>query len=310
MTRPYTEIATLMRNLLIYKYIDVTARAGSVRKAAEILAITPSSLNRRIQALEQELATPLFERHPKGVRLNPAGEQAVHAFRLHLADIVALKARIEDLKGARRGTVSIACSQSLLPIFLPEQIQQYRSQFPGVEFRVHMADGEAAENALITYEADLAIVFSPLTMENFETITTTQQPVFAVMSAAHKLTAKKRLRLSDCVEYPLALPRSPYAVRNLLDLEAKRFNNTLRPVVETESYIFLRNYVAGSDAIGFEIEIGLPQTLQEGIAVRPLDLRVSNGGLLHLAQLRGRTLPVGAAKFAEQVANSFEGFQI
>ncbi|MEO9652302.1 MAG: LysR substrate-binding domain-containing protein [Roseobacter sp.] len=297
-----------MRNLLIYKYIVATARAGSVRQAAEILAITPSSLNRRIQSLEQELGTPLFERHAKGVRLNPAGEQAVHAFRRHLADIEALKARIEDLKGARRGTVSIVCSQSLLPGFLPSQIQSYRSQFPGVEFRVHMADGEAAERALITYEADLAIVFSPLATENFETIATTRQPVLAIMSAAHKLAEKPRLRLSDCLNYPLALPKSPYAVRNLLDLEAKRLSTSLRPVVETESYIFLRNYVASSDAIGFEIEVGLPQGILDGTVVRPIDLRVSDGGLLHLAQLRGRALPVGAAKFAEQVATKFDSF--
>lgn len=294
-----------MRNLLIYKYIDVTARAGSVRKAAEILAITPSSLNRRIHSLELELDTPLFERHAKGVRLNPAGEQAVHAFRRHLADIEEMKSRIEDLKGARRGTVSIVCSQSLLPIFLPTQIQAYRTLFPGVEFRVHMADGEAAEHALITYDADLAVVFSPLALESFETIATTRQPVFAIMSASHKLTAKKRLRLSDCMQYPMALPKSPYAVRILLDLEAKRLGTTLRPVVETESYIFLQNYVASSDAIGFEIEVGLPQDVRDGTAVRPIDLRVSDGGLLHLAQLRGRSLPVGAAKFAEQIATTF-----
>lgn len=298
-----------MRNLLIYRYIDAAARTGSVRKAAEILAITPSSLNRRIQSFEQELGTPLFERHAKGVRLNPAGEQAVHAFRRHLAEIEALKARIEDLKGARHGTVSIVCSQSLLPTFLPTQIQRYRSKFPGVEFRVHMADGEQAERALMTYDADLAIVYSPLVMESFETIATTRQPIFALMSASHKLTAKSRLRLSDCLDYPLALPKSPYAVRNLLDMEARRISTVLRPVVETESYIFLRNYVASSDAIGFEIEVGLPHGIEDGTAVRPIDLRVSDGGLLHLAQLRGRSLPVGAAKFAEQVATSFESFR-
>lgn len=297
-----------MRNLLIYKYIDATARAGSVRKAAEILAITPSSLNRRIQSLESELNTPLFERHAKGVRLNPAGEQVVHAFRKHLADIDAMKARIEDLKGARWGTVSIVCSQSLLPSFLPKQIQTYRVQFPGVEFKIRMADGEAAESALMTYDADLAIVFSPLALESFETISTTRQRIFAIMSEDHKLANRKQIKLADCIDHPLALPSGPYALRLLLDMEAKRLNTTLRPAVETESYIFLRNYIAGSDAIGFEIEMGLPIASEKGIAARPLDLRSSGGGLLHLAQLRGRALPVGAAKFAQQISNSFESF--
>ena len=103
-----------MRNLLIYQYISEVAKSGSVRKAAEKLAITPSSLNRRIQSFEYEIGAAIFERNARGVRLNPAGELAVHAFRKHLADIEELKTRIEDLKGARRGVVSITASQALL----------------------------------------------------------------------------------------------------------------------------------------------------------------------------------------------------
>jgi len=295
-----------MRNLMIYHYIDTTARAGSVRRAAEILSITPSSLNRRIQSLEEELSTPLFERHARGVRLNPAGEQAVHLFRKHIAEVEELKARIEDLKGARQGTVSIVCSQALLPVFLPQQIQTYREMFPGVEFKVNVADGEAAERALVTFEADLAMVFSPVSMDSFETIVTTRQPVLAVMAEDHELASRKRVRLSDCIAYPLALPERPYGVRSLLDVEASTQGISLRPVVETESYIFLRNFIKSSDAIGFEIEMGLTKQVDDGVVARPIDFKHSGGELLHLAQLRGRTLPVCAAKFAEQVSTLFE----
>ena len=49
-----------MRHLLIYRFIDEVAKAGSIRKAAETLAITPSALNRRILALEEELGVPLY----------------------------------------------------------------------------------------------------------------------------------------------------------------------------------------------------------------------------------------------------------
>ena len=76
-----------MRNLLIYQYISEVARSGSVRKAAEKLAITPSSLNRRIQSFEYEIGAAIFERNARGVRLNPAGELAVHTLRKHLADM-------------------------------------------------------------------------------------------------------------------------------------------------------------------------------------------------------------------------------
>ena len=44
-----------MKNLQINRYVDAIARTGSIRKASEQLSITPSALNRRILALEEEL---------------------------------------------------------------------------------------------------------------------------------------------------------------------------------------------------------------------------------------------------------------
>src|ERR1700716_1981465 len=64
--------------LRIFHYIDEIARAGSVRKAAESLFITPSALDRRLQDLEQELDAELFERHARGMRLTAAGELFLH----------------------------------------------------------------------------------------------------------------------------------------------------------------------------------------------------------------------------------------
>ena len=51
-----------MQNLRIYKYVDKIAKTGSIRQAAEQLYITPSALNRRLLALEQELGVKVFER--------------------------------------------------------------------------------------------------------------------------------------------------------------------------------------------------------------------------------------------------------
>ena len=44
-----------MRHMLVFRYLDMVARIGSIRRAAEELAITPSALNRRILAIEEEL---------------------------------------------------------------------------------------------------------------------------------------------------------------------------------------------------------------------------------------------------------------
>ena len=70
-----------MNHLRFLKYFDETARAGSIRQAAERLHVAPSAVNRRIKDLEAELGVPLFERLPRGMRLTAAGELFVQYVR-------------------------------------------------------------------------------------------------------------------------------------------------------------------------------------------------------------------------------------
>ncbi len=156
-----------MRHLRLLRYVDEVARAGSIRKAAERLNLTASALNRRVQDIEEDLGTRIFERLPRGVRLNAAGELLIRHIRGQLADMSRVKSQIEDLSGFRRGTVSIACSQALAYDLLPSAIAAYRSEFPLVEFQVKVRDHGDALRALADFEVDLALVFRPSLMTPF-----------------------------------------------------------------------------------------------------------------------------------------------
>ena len=111
-----------MRHLLTFRYIEAVMRAGSIRSAADMLNITASALNRRIQRFEDEFGYEIFERLPRGVRLNPAGELLMQHYREQRSDLSRVMSQVADLSGERRGHISIACSQATVPYFLPEQI--------------------------------------------------------------------------------------------------------------------------------------------------------------------------------------------
>lgn len=297
-----------MRHLSIYRYVDLVARTGSIRKASESLNITPSALNRRIQAFEAELGYAIFERLPRGVRLNAAGELIIGHVRNQLADIDRVRSRIADLEGIRRGHVTIACSQALLPHFLPAEIARYRAAHPAVTFAVLPRDRSAAERELMDYNCELALVFEPVMMAELRSLAIVRQPVHAVMASDHPLAARETVRLRECLEYPLCLPTPPYGVRQLLRQAMARRGAPLRPAVESDSFEFLTNAVRGGGGlVTFQIPIGLPPEGAPGPLVhRPLDRRDVPSGVLMLAQLRSRVLPVAAARFADQIVTVFQ----
>ena len=293
-----------MKHLITLFYIDAVARVGSIRKAAETLSITSTALNRRILAFEEELGVAIFERLPRGVRLSTAGEILIHHIRSQLSDLERVRSQIADLSGMRRGHVSIACSQALLPYFLPEQISLYRGEHPAVTFSVHLRDRAAAEQALADHTADLALVFEPVRMSEFETLLTVRQPVHAVMSPAHPLAEKPSVRLRQCLGFPVALPTAPYGVRHLLEAAVRRTSLSLVPAVESDSFEFLRHHALAEGIVTFQIPIGLPAGADSRAVSRPVDARDVPPGLLYLGQLRSRALPVAAARFAQQMQNA------
>lgn len=295
-----------MKHLQTFRLIEAVARAGSMRRAAEDMNITASALTRRINAFEQEFGTELFERLPGGVRLNPAGELLLHHHRLMMSDLLRVQGQVADLAGERRGHVSIACSQALLPYFLPEQIATYRASHPGVTFSVNVRDRAQAEQELASYSSDLALVFEPVYLVDFEVIHVVPQTVQVIMRADHALAPRTELRLRDCLDVPHVAPTTKYGVRHLLDFAARRGARRVDPVLETESFELIRHYVLHENVIGFQIPIGLRETGDGLLVYRSISEKDMPAGNLILGQMRGRTLPVASARFAMQLSNALK----
>ena len=291
-----------MKHLRIFDLIREVARAGSIRRAADDLNITSSALNRQIQGFEAEFGSPIFERLPRGVRLNPAGEILMQHIKMQLVDLDRVRSQVADLSGERRGHVSIACSQALNPVFLPREVARYRARHPGVTFSIRVRDRTQAERDLNTFAADLAIVFEPVYLVDFEVIKAVEQQVCAVMAADHPLAQKPVVRLRDCLLHRHVIPSAAYGVRHLLEQATRARSLKLAPVIEADSFELMREYVLEEKVISFQIPIGVGPRPDNSLVVRPVDTRDIPPGLLFVGQLRGRTLPVATAKFAQQLA--------
>lgn len=293
-----------MRYQLAMRYLDAVARVGSIRKAAEELAITASALNRRILALEEDLGVPIFDRISTGVRLNAAGELYVHHVRSQIADMERVKSQIHDLQGVRRGHVSIAASQALMPLVLPKQINKYRAEHPKITFNIRVCNRYSAITELQSFNADIAVVFEPDTTPDFETVLKVPQQLYAQFSKGHPLSEHKEIRFRDCLQWPLALPTKNNGIRHLFDRAAATQSAQPDVAIESDNTYLLQRIMETSDLVSFSFTMGLPGTEHDTTLVhRPINTIDVKPGMLYIGRLRGRHLPVAAAKFLQQISH-------
>lgn len=296
-----------MKHLTTLRLIDQIARTGSIRAAAERISQTPSAVQRRLQAFELELGEPIFERFAHGVKLNAAGEVVIHHIRQTIAENEHLLSRLADLTGLRRGHVALGCSQALTPYFLPREIAAYLKEFPGVTFEVKVMEHTEAEAALSSFSVDIALVFNSQATPGFEVLLNVPQRLVAVMASNHPLAASDELRLRDCVRWPIVLPTRNFAGRALFDYALANKGLSVTPLLESNSFEYLKAHVARTDAITFQTSIGAPDIDEGSITACQLDSRDMCAGSLYLGQLKGRSLSVAASRFLEQITRSLAG---
>ncbi len=101
-----------------YRYFYEVANSRSVRKAAEVLHVSPLALSRQIKKIEDSLGAQVIERSRDGIRLTTAGELLLRHIRESFSNEERLLAQVDEISGLRRGRVRIACGDGFLPDLL------------------------------------------------------------------------------------------------------------------------------------------------------------------------------------------------
>ena len=290
-----------MNHLRHLRYLDEVARCGSVRQAAERLHVAASAVNRRLLDIEEELGTPIFERLPRGMRLTAAGELFLQYIRERGAALEQVRSAIEDLKGLRRGRIRLIASQATAPVFLPAALASFRRRHPLVDFEVQVGDRLRAIAALRSYESDLALTFGLDADPDIEALASFEQRLMLLMHRDHPLArAGGPVRLRQCVDYPIVLANPDVGGRQLLDRFLTRSSLRLSPVIESNSFEFLRGCLLHDQAITFQIALGAVSDRGQLVA-RDIEDRGFPRGQMVLAHLRERSMPVIATALAEHL---------
>ncbi|USK72478.1 LysR family transcriptional regulator [Peribacillus asahii] len=146
-----------IRHFVTFKKVIET---GSFTQAAEHLGYTQSTVTSHIQALEEHLGAPLFDRMGRKIRLTEIGKKLLP----YTQDILDTYGKIESITSEEkdiRGTLKIAAPESLTVFRLEPILKEYRKKFPHVSIRLSNASCGDNKKAIVDGSADVAFVMLP-----------------------------------------------------------------------------------------------------------------------------------------------------
>ncbi|MBU9825499.1 HTH-type transcriptional activator IlvY [Rahnella perminowiae] len=241
-----------LRDLKLFLHLAESRHFGRSSKA---MHVSPSTLSRQIQRLEEELGQPLFQRDNRTVQLTSAGEQLKNFAQQTLLHYQQLRSGLDQHGPTLSGELRLFCSVTAAYSHLPPILDRFRAQHPLVEIKLTTGDAADAVEKVQSTEADLGIAGRPESLPG--SVDFTQIGEIPMILISPSLPCAVRTQVSephpDWSQTPFILPEHGPA-RKRIDVWFKR-NRLSNPLIYAT--------VSGHEAIVSMVALGC------GIALIP-----------------------------------------
>lgn len=298
-----TGVARLVNRLRL-KHLELLALLGDtpvLHVAAKQLNVSQPATTKMLADLEATFGFALFERHARGLRATPLGQQVVDYARAVRRMTTAF---VEDLDNRRRGgggRLVVGAIMGSAPDVLAQAVAQLKARRPLLHLRIVGETSDQIVALLEQGEIELA-VGRPARAEDLQHFSFTplanEQMVLAVRRG-HPLLRQQGLDLPTLVPWPWVLQPPSSPSRQLFETElALAGVSSPANVVECSSVFAVLQLIQGTDSVAAVSESVVRDHVRAGlIAVLPLRFGqvLRSFGIL---SRRGEVLSEAAQDFA------------
>ena len=161
----------------------------SITDAARMLGVSQPTLTKVLRHAEDQLGFRLFRRE-RG-RLQPTEEaqllfaDADRIFR----ELQSLQRLSTDLKEGTGGLLRVGATASLALTVVPDALELYRREFPGVRIMSYLLAGNEMSEMVVAHQLDIGVSIAPIEVPSARTETIHQAEVICIMPENHPLAA-------------------------------------------------------------------------------------------------------------------------
>ncbi len=123
--------------------LRIFARAAAVQNLSSVgqeFRLTPGTISKRLQALEEKLGVRLFDRTTRSIRITEEGALFLAHVERGLTEIAAAEEAVRSTSGEPAGLLRIAAPETIGPLCVPGLVADFLAAYPAVEIHAEFTD--------------------------------------------------------------------------------------------------------------------------------------------------------------------------
>lgn len=240
------------------------AEKQHVTQAAGELNLTQSATSAAIAALEARYDIKLFDRIGRGIVLTQTGRDLLIEARAVLARARAAAQVLNDLAGLKRGSLTIAASQTVANYWLPGRIQAFHAAYPGIDLHISIANTEQVARAVLQGSADIGFVEGEVDDASLTAKRIDGDALIVVVGARHPWVGRKKIAPKDLLATAWVLREPGSGTRSMFETALRQSGiklSDLRIALELPSNEAVRTAVETGDGATAISDLVVTQSL-------------------------------------------------
>ena len=247
------------------RILDVFARAGTVRAAADELLLSPSTVSQQLAVLEVETGVPLFERRGRALTLTPAGALLVERSREILDRMDAIESELTDVATEPVGHVRLGGFASSVSSLLIPAVHRLATEHPRLSVELLEIEPREAVAAIHQARVDLVVTVDEadgaLMSPTLTVLPLSSDPLMAVLAAGHPLAHRDSVALADLADERWALDHEGTYLGDLVPRECRRAGFEPRVAGRFSSYGVMLAHVAETGSVAVLPELAVDRRM-------------------------------------------------
>ncbi len=242
-----------IRSLALFQHLANSLHFG---KTAAAYHLSPSTLSRAIQRIEDQLGSQLLIRDNRTVVLTSEGKKLLAYADQQIAEFEALKQSLNQSQQQLSGSLKLYCSVTASYSFLPPLLEKFRQAHPNIDINLDTGDAADGIDQIKNQRVDLAIAARPDELASSIHFQSIASVPLAITVPAINCAVKRAMQQEtvDWANLPIILPEHGVA--------RKRFEQWFRRQHSGRLNVYAQ--VSGQEALVSMVALGF------GVGLSPI----------------------------------------